>query len=59
METHIFLGDRHTTLELKNKACNTVKKLNGKCYRGRNANMLIDIDGVKYVVPGRRLRKLK
>lgn len=53
----MFLGDRWTDPDLKNRPCTAVKKENGKCVRGRNANMLVEIYGVRHVVPGRRLRK--
>jgi hypothetical protein len=55
---YIYLGDRFTDLSLKNQPCTAVKKPNGKCIRGRNSNMLVEINGVKTVILGRRLKKL-
>ncbi|MFC2126637.1 hypothetical protein ACFLU5_17755 [Bacteroidota bacterium] len=38
--------------------CNAVKRKDGKCIRGKNANMLVEFeDGFRVVVLGRRLKK--
>ncbi len=56
---YIFLGDRFTDIGLKNNKCNAVKRNNGKCIRGKNANMLVKFEnGLIHNVPGRRLKKL-
>jgi hypothetical protein len=55
---YIYLGDRFTASELKNKPCTAVKKPNSKCIRGKNSNMLVEINGIKTVILGRRLRKI-
>jgi hypothetical protein len=57
---YIYLGDRLTRLELRRMPCRAVRRLNGKCIRGRNGNMLVEFPGVgKVVVLGRLLRKLR
>jgi len=56
---YYFLGDRLTDKVLRDKTCRAVRKQNGKCIRGRNANMLVEFaDGKRCVVPARRLRKI-
>ena len=54
----IYLGDKLTADELKNKHCNAVRK-NGKCIRSKMATMLVEFENVKHIVLARRLRKLK
>lgn len=55
-----YIGDRITRSELKGAICVSVLRENGKCVRGRNANMLVFFPGVgKVVVCGRLLRKIK
>ena len=57
---YIYLGDRLTRSELKRKPCRAVRRLNGKCIRGKNGNMLVEFDGIgKVVILGRLLRKIK
>lgn len=57
---YIYLGNRLTRPELRRMPCRAVRRLNGKCIRGRNGNMLVEFSGVgKVVVLGRLLRKLK
>lgn len=56
--SYIYLGDRLTDNNLKNKNCIAIKKANGKCYRGRNTNMLVEIDGIRHIILARRLRKI-
>lgn len=55
-----YIGDRLTRPELHNAICSSVIRKNGKCVRGRNANMLVVFPGIgKVVVCGRLLRKNK
>lgn len=56
--TYIYLGDRMTVGSLKGVECTAVRNTQGKCIRGRNSNMLVDVNGVKHVVLARRLRIL-
>ena len=57
---YIYLGDRLTRPELRRMPCRAVRRLDGKCIRGRNGNMLVEFPGVgKVVILGRLLRKLK
>lgn len=57
--THIYLGDRLTAPEYRDRACTPVRRPDGKCIRARNGNMLVQwADGTRSVVVGRRLRKL-
>ncbi len=56
---YIYLGDRFTDPGNRGRQCNAVELLNGKCIRGRNGNMLVDINGTKTVVVARLLRKIK
>lgn len=61
METiYKYLGDKLTSIVLKNKHCTAVKNCKGKCIRGRNSNMLVEFSGgQKVVVLARLLRKVK
>lgn len=59
MTTYIYLGDRFTSPEFKGKTCSAIRRPDGKCIRGANGNMLVSFDGVKVVVLGRLLRKIK
>jgi hypothetical protein len=59
MNKYTYLGDRFTRPELKGQTCTAVRRGNGKCIRGRNANMLVKFEGVKAVVLARLLRKIK
>ena len=53
-----YIGDKLTRHELKGTHCMAVKRLDGKCIRGRNSNMLVKFDGGKTeVVLARLLRK--
>ena len=54
-----YLGDRFTDERLKGRFCNAVRRLDGKCIRGKNSNMLVSFDGIKTVVLARLLRKTK
>lgn len=58
MNNYTYLGDRFTRPDLKGQTCYAVKRLNGKCIRGKNSNMLVEFAGVKVVVLARRLKKL-
>lgn len=54
------MGDRLTATDIKGLPCRAVRRANGKCIRGRNANMLVEFpDGVKMVILARRLKKIK
>ena len=60
MTTYIYLGDKMTADEHRNKQVTAVLRADGKTIRGRNGNMLVqDEDGRKLVVLGRRLRKVQ
>lgn len=55
-----YLGDRHTDGGSKGIYCMAVRRPNGKCIRGRNGNMLVEMEcGRKMVVVARLLRKVK
>ncbi|ANE49970.1 hypothetical protein SY85_05110 [Flavisolibacter tropicus] len=55
-----YLGDRNTTLILKNKLRKAVRRNDGKCKRGKNGTMLVEFEnGEKHVIIGRLLRKVK
>lgn len=57
---YVYLGDRLTDPRLKMKKCNAIRRADGKTIRGRNSNMLIELeDGELCIVIGRRLRSLK
>jgi hypothetical protein len=55
---YVYLGDRNTVVSLKKAACNAVRRKDGKCIRGKNGSMLVQMkDGKRHVVLGRLLRK--
>ncbi|HEU0064057.1 MAG TPA: hypothetical protein VFQ58_03465 [Flavisolibacter sp.] len=56
---YIYLGDRNTKPSLiKIKCCAVLK--NGKCIRGKNGSMLVEMENsTKIVVIARLLRKIK
>lgn len=58
ISVYTYLGDRLTG-EFKGKTCTAVRRPDGKCIRGKNGSMLVEFDGVRAVVLGRRLRKVK
>jgi hypothetical protein len=58
MPDYIYIGDRLTDAELKEKPCSAVRRPDGKCIRGKNGNMLVEFAGVKVVVMARLLRKV-
>lgn len=57
---YIYMGDRLTCYQHKDKLCAAVRRPDGKCIRGKNGNMLVQFynDGTTAVVLGRRLRRL-
>ena len=57
MSEYRYIGDRFTLPSVKGTSCNAVR-INGKCVRGKNGNMLVEFDGIKTVVIARLLRKL-
>ena len=56
---YIYLGDRLTDSNLKNKECSAVRRADGKCYRSKMSTMLVEFNGIKHIVLARRLRKIK
>lgn len=57
--TYTYQGDRFTDPAYKGKTCIAVRRIDGKCIRGANGNMLVSFNGVKVVVLARLLRKVK
>jgi hypothetical protein len=58
MKEYIYRGDRMTDPRLKGKRCTAVLRMDGKCIRGRNGNMLVVFNKKKMVVNARQLRKI-
>ena len=56
---YVYLGDRMTDRPFKGQYCKAVRRSDGKCIRGKNANMLVDFHGIRAVVLARLLRKVK
>jgi hypothetical protein len=54
-----YLGDRHTDPALKGMLCKAVRRVDGKCIRGKTNMLVVGEDGKRYVVIGRLLRKEK
>ena len=54
---YIYLGDRSTDPLLKKQLCKAIRRVNGKCIRGKNGAMMVEMEGKKIVVVGRLLRK--
>ena len=54
---YIYLGDRNTDPALKKKTCKAVLRADGKCIRGKNGSMMVEMNGTRMVVTGRLLRK--
>ena len=53
---YTYLGDKQSS-DLAGMQCDPVRRADGKCVRGKNGNMLVvDTNGQRYVVLGRRLR---
>lgn len=60
MTTYIYRGDKLTDPALKGIVVTAVRRADGKCIRGRNANMLVQTeDGRRIVVLARQLRKVQ
>lgn len=57
---YVYLGDRNTDPFYKGKLCRAVR-VNGKCLRGKNGNMLVIFEGayLPVSVVARLLRKIK
>lgn len=56
---YIYLGDKMTAPELKNKKCKAVRRADGKCIRSRLSTMLVEFEGnTKHNVLARRLLKI-
>lgn len=59
MREYTYLGDRLTDSRFKGQQCSAVRRLNGKCIRGKNGSMLVRFaSGETAVVIGRLLRKI-
>ena len=55
-----YLGDRLTDPLFKGQTCSAVRRLDEKCIRGKNGNMLVKFESGKLVVViARMLRKVK
>ncbi|HEY0433173.1 MAG TPA: hypothetical protein VGC95_04840 [Chitinophagaceae bacterium] len=55
-----YLGDKNTNVLYRGSLCEAVRRPDGKCIRGRNANMLVRFDdGRMVVVIARLLRKVR
>ncbi len=55
---YIYSGDRLTDASLKGKRCKAVR-VDGKCIRGKNSNMLVEFEsGQTAVILARRLKKI-
>jgi hypothetical protein len=57
MTEYKYIGDKFSLLKLKGANCTSVLNKKGKCIRGKNGNMLVEIEGKKIVVIARLLRK--
>ena len=59
LPTYLYRGDRLTSPELRHQLCQAVRRADGRCIRGLNANMLVRFTtGAVHVVLARQLRKL-
>jgi hypothetical protein len=58
MSEYIYRGDKLTDPVLKGRECKAIRRHDGKCIRGKNGSMLVEMDGKKMVVLGRQLRKV-
>ncbi len=57
---YIYSGDRLTDPKYKGMTCEAVRRSDGKCVRGKNANMLVRfLSGETVIVLARRLRTIK
>jgi hypothetical protein len=59
MSDYTYLGDKLTDGALKGAECSAVRRMDGKCIRGSNGNMLVSFDGRLVTVIAKRLRKIK
>jgi hypothetical protein len=57
--TYKYLGDRLTDVSLKGTECTAVRRINGKCIRGKNGTMLVSFNGKHTIIIGRLLRKIR
>jgi len=57
-QAYKYLGDKFSSQKLKGSICHSVNKIDGKCIRGKNGNMLVEFEGKKTVVVARLLRKV-
>jgi hypothetical protein len=54
---YVYYGDRNTAPILRGKLCSAVR-INHKCIRGKNGNMLVKFEaGIFHIVIARSLRK--
>ena len=59
IQHYTYLGDRMTDPLLKGTRCQAIRRMDGKCVRGRNGNMLVQFEnGQVAAVLGRLLRKI-
>jgi hypothetical protein len=58
MQLYKYHGDKLTDQKHKGKVCTLPKRANGKCFRGKNGNMLADFNGELVNIIGRCLRKV-
>lgn len=58
MNEYIDHGDKLTDIKYKKQPCKAVR-VNGKCIRGKNSNMLVEFaNGDQVVIMARMLRKV-
>jgi len=58
VSSYRYIGDRWTDPALKGIRCRAVRRPDGRCVRGRNGSMLVEVaTGQRVVVLGRLLRK--
>lgn len=58
-QQYVYRGDRLTMGWLRGRRCEAVRRVDGKCIRGKNGNMLVTFtSGEMVVVLGRQLRKV-
>jgi hypothetical protein len=56
---YIYIGDKQSDLKYKGKLCKAIR-VNDKCVRGKNTNMLVEFeDSAQVVILARLLRKLR
>lgn len=56
---YIYKGGKLTDPNLKGRLCKAIRRLDGKCIRGKNGNMLVELDnGVQHIVVAKFLRKI-